>query len=304
MDKDGARLSHLDSLGLGAIELGSITLRPRAPGKTSCHYLFRERAIINNLGAPSVGAARVCLNIRRRKAGLTSKMGINLIPNLDAPDYNDIFIDTLRMVKLFRRVADFYVINISSPNMQDLRELQNYRSFASGMKILRKGMTSYKINAPLLVKFASDISDNQILDIVRGYDDGLYDGVVLGNSSLLRPHHMRKHDNIKGGLSGAPIKDISINTIRKASGYSGGKMPIIGVGGIMTGEDVYDKITSGSSLVQLHSALRILPIASTERSQNYISNLNEQLSKYLARDGFKSVSEAVGTAVRPLLVEI
>lgn len=304
MDKDGACLSYFDSLGLGAMEVGSITLRARAHGKTSCRYLFSEQAIINNLGAPSLGAARVCLDIRRRKADLDSKLGINLIPNLDASDYNDIFLDTLRMVKLFRRVADFYVINISSPNYQDLRELQNYRSFASGLKILRKGMASYKIDAPLLVKFATDISDIQILDIVKGYEEGLYDGVVLGNSSLWRPQNMRKYQNTKGGLSGAPIRDISNNTIRKACRYSKGRMPIVGVGGVMTGEDVYEKIVSGASLVQIHTALRILPIASVERAQKYISDISEQLSGYLDLDGFKSVDEAVGTAVQPLPVEI
>lgn len=299
MDKDATRLTHFDPLGFGAIEVGSITLRGRPRGKTNFNLLFAERAIINNMGAHSQGAARVRQNIRNSKSPLDSRLGINLIPNLDANEYDDIFHDLFRMIHLFRGVADYYVVNISSPNMKDLRELQDYHSFSEGLAIVNARMTDAGIKIPLYVKFGSDITEKQTAGIVKGYNEGLFTGVVIGNSSLIRPNRIQvKYKNVSGGLSGAPIADQATSAIAGAFRMSEGEMPIIGCGGVMQGHDVYEKIVHGASLVQLHSAMYVLPVASKENATKFVVNLNWQLSKCLERDGFKSVEEAVGTATQ------
>lgn len=301
MDKDGTRLSHFDSLGFGAIEVGSITLRERMPGRVSFNLLLSERAIINSMGAPSMGAARTRLNIRNHKKQLNSKLGINLIPNLDADEYDTVFSDTFRMIHLFRGAADFYVVNVSSPNMKDLRELQNYRSFSGGLKLIKRRMTSAGIQQPVFVKFACDMTQQQTVDAVRGFNEGLYAGVIIGNSSVWRPDRIQfKYKTTPGGLSGSPIAELSNNAISSAYRLSEGQMPIIGCGGILSAHAAYEKILSGASLVQLHSAMHILPIASQAKAFKFVADLNLQLSKYLLRDGFRSVSEAVGTATQAL----
>ncbi len=278
-DKDARMLAILPSLGFGFIEVGSITLRPQ-PGnpKPRMFRLPEHRALINRMGFNSKGAeaaARSLSAVRR-----TVPTGVNLGLNKDCPkdraaeEYAQTF-------SLLKDHGDYFVVNVSSPNTAGLRDLQEKRHLELILEAIQGRNAAKK---PLLVKMAPDLTDAQlddILDVATRWADG----VIATNTTIRRPGIPVQDFERQGGLSGEPLRALSLELIRKIRSRSA--LPIVGVGGIMSGADALDKILAGACLVQLYTGL-------IYRGPSAAPMILRELEASLRARGFKSVAEAVG----------
>ncbi len=258
LDKNADFIDEMAALGFGFIEVGTVTPRPQ-PGnpKPRLFRLPQSQAIINRMGFNNKGVDHLVGRIKKRR--YKGILGVNIGKNFDTPleraheDYQT----CLRKVYPY---ADYIVINISSPNTPGLRDLQ----FADGLKTLLDAMKSgqkflaelHSRRVPLLVKLAPDLDQEQIAglaDVLLQYE---MDGVVATNTTISRDAVAgQSHADEKGGLSGAPLTDKSTAIIRQLAEKLQGKLPIIGVGGIMRGTDAVDKVKAGATLVQLYTGL-------------------------------------------------
>merc|ERR1712136_307908 len=221
-------------------------------------------------------------------------LGVNLGKNKTSSSPID---DYVKGVEKFADVADYLVINVSSPNTPGLRDMQAKAvleelldSAIGQLQVMTKAGTR---RPPLLVKIAPDLTDNDIEDVVdvllkRNGPDGVA-GVIVSNTTITRPSTLKDVETAKeiGGLSGQPLKQLATNAIRRVFRASGGKLTIIGCGGISSGQDAYEKIRAGASLLQIYSALVF-------RGPPVVRAINRELSELLIADGFSSVEEAVG----------
>jgi dihydroorotate dehydrogenase len=198
--------------------------------------------------------------------------------------------DYTSLIRIIGAMADYYTINISSPNTPGLRNLQEPEFLSPLLTAVieerHKVCGDYPI--PILVKLAPDLTDEQMESIANVLLNLKIDGVILTNTTLFRPETLPTSFRAeKGGLSGQPLTDISTGVIRRFYALTHGKIPIIGVGGISSGNDAYTKIRAGASLVQLYSGLIF-------EGPNLIRKINKDLLKYLKADGFNHISEAIG----------
>lgn len=280
-DKDGKMTRSLPALGFGFLELGSITLKPQ-PGnpKPRIFRLPENGAIINRLGFNSEGAEAAAARLSRLPKSRVP-VGINLGLNADCPkeEAHKAYAKTFRVLKPY---GDYFVVNVSSPNTAGLRALQGKRELA---RILEAIQEDNKGRAPLLVKIDPDMPDDQLPDIVSTVSKSA-SGLIASNTTLTRPMPCPE---IRGGLSGQPLRELSTALIGKLFKLSGGKLPIIGVGGVFSGRDAYQKIRAGASLIQLYTGL-------VYHGPGVVRRIQRELAELLTAAGFKSVREAVGTA--------
>lgn len=283
-DKDCAMAAVLPALGFGFIEAGSITLNPQPGNPRPRLFRFPEtEAIINRMGFNSAGADAAA----RRLQALGSHrvpIGVNLGLNADCPKERS----PEAYAATFQRLADhgdYFVINVSSPNTAGLRALQERLHLE---RILDAIAAENKANAPVLIKLDCDMPDDQLPGIVALVQKKA-SGIVASNTTLSRPGG-GDYGDTRGGLSGAPLRGPATDFIRRLRRAAGGALTIIGVGGIFSGRDAYEKIRAGASLVQLYSAL-------IYRGPGVVSRIGQELLECLRRDGFSSVAEAVGSEV-------
>ncbi|WP_036169577.1 quinone-dependent dihydroorotate dehydrogenase [Massilia sp. 9096] len=262
LDKDGAYIDGLAALGFGSIEIGTVT--PRAQPGNPQPRMFRlpaARAIINRMGFNNGGVDAFVANVQasrfyQEKQGV---LGLNIGKNADTPIERaaDDYLECLRAVYPF---ASYVTVNISSPNTKNLRQLQD----ASELDVLLaqlKGEQSrladkYGRYVPLALKIAPDVDADQIRDIGAALLRHRIDGVIATNTTLMRRDvEGMRHATQQGGLSGAPVFDLSNIVIRALYKEVGDAIPIIGVGGILRGQDAAAKIQAGAQLVQLYSGL-------------------------------------------------
>jgi dihydroorotate dehydrogenase len=249
-DKDGELTRVLPSLGFGFLEIGSVTLRPQ-PGndKPRLFRLPEDEAIVNRMGFNSAGAEAVAENLKR--AGRCRvPLGINLGLNKECPkdDAPRQYAETFRALESF---GDYCVVNVSSPNTVGLRNLQERLAL---VRILEAIQAENAAKKPLLVKLSPDLSDEQLvplLEVVSRHASG----VIVSNTTLSREGLRYEGPELRGGLSGAPLRSRSTEMIAKVRDLTGGKLPIIGVGGIFYGSDAFEKLQAGASLVQLYTGL-------------------------------------------------
>ena len=258
LDKNGAYLDALAELGFGFIEVGTVTPRPQ-PGNPRPR-LFRlpeAQAIINRMGFNNLGVDALVENVKR--ARFRGILGINIGKNFDTPIERaaDDYLIGLRKVYAH---ASYVTINISSPNTKNLRQLQGGDELDA---LLGQLKTEQKMLAdlhgkyvPLAVKIAPDLDNGQIREIAALLMRHRMDGVIATNTTLSREgvEHLA-HGAESGGLSGAPLRDRSTAVIRQLAAELQGALPIIGVGGILSGKDAVEKIQAGATLVQLYSGL-------------------------------------------------
>ncbi len=282
-DKDCRMTEVLPSLGFGFLELGSITLRPQ-PGnpKPRIFRVPEVRGLINRLGFNSAGAEAAAERLRalpRRRVPL----GINLGLNKDCrpEDAPEAYARTFQALASF---GDYFAINVSSPNTAGLRALQHHRTLE---KILDAVQSENFAKKPLLVKLDSDISESELPPLLELLGRRV-SGVIASNTTVSRDQVPMEIREIRGGLSGAPLRERATKLIARIHSLTGGGLPIIGVGGVFTGRDAYEKIRAGASLIQLYTGLVYGGPATVRRMQR-------ELAGCLKRDGFRSVSEAVGT---------
>ncbi len=248
-DKDALAWRGLASLGFGHIEIGTVTPRPQ-PGnpRPRVFRLVQDQALINRLGFPSRGADFVARRLRGSMPnGLV--LGVNLGINKDTP-LERAAEDYAGLMEIFSPLADYLVINISSPNTPGLRQLEK-RTYLEGLL----GALTQRRSKPLLVKLSPDLNDQQLEEAVGILVDKKIDGVIATNTTVERPELRSRFASETGGLSGAPLVERSRQVAARIHKFTNGRLPIIAVGGIMSGADALAALDAGASLVQIFTGL-------------------------------------------------
>ena len=258
LDKNGNCIDGLAALGFGFIEIGTTTPLPQ-PGnpKPRLFRLPRANAIINRMGFNNDGVDKLVENVRR--ADYRGILGINIGKNAATPIEKaaDDYLICLRKVYAY---ASYVAVNISSPNTKHLRQLQGEEALNDLLAQLkveqRKLADTHGKYVPLVLKIAPDMEAEQIATIARLLMQHRIDGVIATNTTLSREGvENLPHAEESGGLSGAPVRDKSTGVIRQLAAELRGALPIIGVGGILSGVDAAEKIRAGAALVQIYSGL-------------------------------------------------
>ncbi len=291
LDKNAEAVAGLLKLGFGAIEVGTVTPQPQAGNPPPRVWRFtEERALINALGFPSQGAAAV----RRRLVGRAypGVVGINVGKNRSTPA-EEAAADYVAVIDALWDVADYFTINVSSPNTPGLRDLQRRETL---MGILRQVAEQNRRSArlhdgaerPILVKIAPDLTDDALDEVLGGIASGDAAGVVVSNTTIDHSLLGRKTNQLPGGLSGRPLKALALDMVRKARQRLGDSLPIIGVGGIENADDVIERMRAGASLVQIYTSFVFggpaLP-----------GVIVRDLLAFVEREGLRSINEIVGT---------
>ena len=293
-DKDGEAPDAALALGFGLVEIGSITPRPQ-PGnpRPRLFRLAEDRAVINRMGFNSRGhdfaAARLD---NRRHVGI---LGVNLGRNKES---DDAAADFAAGIARFGRLADYLVVNLSSPNTPGLRALQGKEPLEALLDRLAAARAKLPAGGPpLLVKIAPDLADDELADIAEVTRAKSVDGLIVGNTTLARPEGLRGRDKGEaGGLSGAPLFDLSTRVLARIYQLTGGKLPLIGCGGVASGAQAYAKIRAGATLVQLYTAL-------IYEGPGLVGRIKRDLTDLLKRDGFARLADAVGADAKPATAE-
>ena len=259
LDKNGAHVDALLALGFGFVEVGTVTPKPQAGNaKPRMFRLPQYNAIINRLGFNNDGVDALVRNVgrARRKHGL---LGINIGKNKDTPN-ESAESDYLFCLERVYPLADYITVNISSPNTAGLRELQEEQALRRLVSILREAQerlaAQHGKRVPMLVKVAPDLSDDDIDAAGRVLGDLGVDGVIATNTTVSRmavQNHRHAHET--GGLSGAPLMNKSTAVLRMLRTRLPENIPLIGVGGIVSGADAAKKMAAGASLVQVYTGL-------------------------------------------------
>lgn len=292
-DKDGEGVRGLTKIGFGFIEIGSVTPEPQ-PGnpKPRVFRLKEDKAVINRYGFNSEGHEAVYNRLKDRVTEQDNcLLGINLGKNKSSTDPIS---DYTQGVEKFSRLADYLVVNISSPNTPGLRDLQGKQKLQNLLDKVIERRDEMEVRKPLLVKIAPDLTDRDKEDIAAVVTSrkGYVNGLIISNTTVRRPPSLRNPSKTEeGGLSGPPVRDMSTKTIADMYRLLNGSIPIIGVGGVSSGQEAYKKIRSGASLVQLYTAL-------VYEGPPVVKKIKRELEELLRRDGFKSISEAVGADVK------
>jgi len=257
LDKNAQHIDALAQCGFGFIEVGTVT--PLAQPGNDKPRLFRlpaDNAIINRMGFNNAGVEELIRNVK--KSHRSCVLGINIGKNKDTPLENAVD-DYIFCMQRVYRYADYIAINISSPNTPGLRDLQHGEGLTSLLTQLKNKQVElaqqYQRYVPLAVKIAPDLDADEIQDIAQRLLSAEIDGVIATNTTNSRPASLKCKDlaGETGGLSGAPVFELSTHVLKQLVGALQGKMPVIAVGGISSPEDAQDKIDAGASLVQIYT---------------------------------------------------
>ena len=283
-DKNAEVYNPLFKLGFGFVEVGTITpLKQYGNSKPRVFRLVEDEALINRLGFNNHGADVVLDRIKsNKKLGL---LGINVGPNKDSSNrINDYLIG----LKTFHQVADYITINISSPNTENLRNFHEENKLLELLKSITKEKNDLKTKVPIVVKISPDIDENQINLISEILLENEINAIIISNTSELSRDllsDIQRHQ--KGGLSGKPIEKKSNILINKFYKLLKGKIKIIGVGGVDSGQAAYDKFLAGADFIQLYTGMVF-------KGPNIASIIKKDLKELLIRDGVKNFTEIIG----------
>jgi dihydroorotate dehydrogenase len=281
-DKNAEVPDPLLRLGFGFVEAGTVTPLPQSGNpRPRMFRLVEDRAVINRLGFNNQGLDVFVrrLRARARRPGI---VGANVGANKDAGDR---IADYERGVAAVRDHASYITVNISSPNTPGLRALQSRDALA---ELVERAMSARgESGPPLFVKVAPDLTDDDVRDIAEVALAGRIDGLIVSNTTIARPALRSRHAGEAGGLSGAPLLAPSTRVLRDFRAATGGRLPLIGVGGVASGADAYAKIRAGASAVQLYTGL-------VYGGPGLVASIKRELAGLLRRDGFRSVASAVG----------
>ncbi|KAL5273655.1 DHODH family protein [Megaselia abdita] len=299
-DKQGEAVEGLERIGFGIVEIGSITPFPQ-PGneKPRVFRLVEDKAIINRYGFNSDGHKVVFDRLKeiRMKSSLKGVLGINLGKNKTS---TDALRDYVEGVQLFGTISDYLVINVSSPNTPGLRDLQGKKDLENLLRGVLSARNKLPTNnkVPIFLKLAPDLTQQDIKDItsVISSKDCKVDGLIISNTTIdkTKLNSSEELTTQAGGLSGAPLKNRSTELIAQVYNLTGGKVPIIGVGGVFSGADAYEKIQAGASYVQLYTSL-------IYHGPPIVEKVKRELDEILKKDGFNNVKDAVGSNFKQFL---
>jgi len=279
-DKNARLPSILASLGFGHVEIGGVTAEPQ-PGnpRPRLFRLSADRALVNRMGFNNDGADRVAERLSRTPKPAVP-LGVNIGKSKSTP--LEEAADDYRYT--YERLADFgdyFVVNVSSPNTPGLRELQDRAPLEEILSSLQSAGA-----APLLVKLSPDLADPAVETAVDLADELDLDGIIATNTTIERPDSLSgRHRDEEGGLSGKPLERAATRQVRFVAERT--DRPVIGVGGVFTAQDAYEKIRAGASLVQLYTGF-------VYRGPGIARDINHGLLRLLERDGFDSITDAVG----------
>jgi len=283
-DKDAEVPEQMLSLGFGFVEVGTLTPRPQEGNPKPRLFRLREdEAVINRMGFNNRGQASAFDRLQQcsHSRGI---VGVNVGANKDSADR---IADYANGVRAMATVADYLTINISSPNTPGLRQLQDegaLRELLSAVQEFRPAK-----GPPIFLKVAPDLGEGEPDQIVRVALQHGIEGLIVANTTVSRPELKSRWAGEQGGLSGAPLKALALRALRDFRSASGGEIPLIGVGGIATAEDAWERIRAGASLLQLYSAM-------VYQGPDIAHRIALGLAALLEREGFASVGEAVGSA--------
>ncbi|MDB5054908.1 MAG: dihydroorotate dehydrogenase [Bacilli bacterium] len=291
LDKNAVAVPAFSSLGFGFMEVGTVT--PKAQPGNELPRSFRlpvDAALVNRMGFNNVGSEQLAANLH--KAGVYKiPIAVNIGKNkVTANEFAEE--DYRKCIRQLYRYGDFFVVNISSPNTPDLRNLQHgdelrklLAAVKDEMELQRKQLGGSE--KPVWVKIAPDVTDVELGFMVETIVESGVFGIIATNTTLSRQGLRHKHALEAGGLSGKPLTKRSTEVIRRIYTQTKGKLPIIGSGGIFTAEDAYDKIRAGASLIEVYTAL-------IYEGPGLIKRLNAGLVQLLRKDGYTNISQAVG----------
>lgn len=293
-DKNSTAVPGLGYYGLGFAEVGTVTPKPQYGNpKKRIFRITEDSALINRCGFNNKGIDHVTDSLSKYESFQPMLLGLNIGKNKDTDHISSDYLISLEKAHKISSI-DYFVVNISSPNTPGLRESQNKKNLDQLLNDLLSKMDSISIEKPLLVKIAPDLTNNQIRDIAdvitkkRPYKTKV-SGIILTNTTLSRPNESPDSDIYKetGGLSGRPLRDMSTKTISQFYKLTNGQIPIIGVGGVFSGQDAYEKIKAGASLIQLYTAI-------TYEGPPIVNKIKKELVDLLDNDKINTISDAVG----------
>jgi dihydroorotate dehydrogenase len=292
-DKNAEVAEVLAKFGFGFVEVGTVTPKPQSGNdKPRIFRLTQDRAIINRLGFNNLGAEVFAKNIARILSQISAPLGINIGKNKDT---ENALLDYLPLLEKFYEKASYITINISSPNTKNLRDLQNENQLDLFLSEIVKKKNQLKLlckkDVPILLKVAPDLAVSEQEKIAKVVIKNAIDGIIISNTTIFREPNLQSQNSAEsGGLSGAPLFQASNEVLKNFYRFTNGKIPLVGVGGISSALDAYEKIKCGASLVQIYSAF-------IYQGFGLVEKVKKELSELVKKDGFKNISQAVGVAV-------
>ena len=284
-DKNAEVYNSLFNLGFGFVEVGTITPKPQFGNpRPRVFRLEEDEALINRLGFNNNGSDDIYSRLKKNKQ--KGVLGINIGPNKDS---NDKIKDYLLCYKKFVNLADYITINISSPNTENLRNFHERKELGDLIEAISKEKKNTNSNVPIAVKVSPDLSQSQVGNIAEILIENKIEIIIVSNSTDRNRENLLNIDKLeKGGLSGKPIEKISNKIINDFYKLIGKKIKIIGVGGVDSAQGVYDKITSGATLVQLYTGM-------VYKGPGIASQINKELINILKKEGVNNISDIIGS---------
>jgi dihydroorotate dehydrogenase len=283
-DKNAEVLAPLAQSGFGFIEVGAATPRPQSGNpKPRLFRLTEDRAAINRFGFNNQGMEAIAQRLSQRPKDAV--IGLNLGANKDSDDRAG---DFARVLQHCGAHLDFATVNVSSPNTEKLRDLQGKAALTALLSGVIDTRNELERKIPVFLKIAPDLTADELRDIAEVAVETGIDAVITTNTTLSREGLQSAHKGEAGGLSGAPLFDASTRVLAQLSQLLDGQVPLVGVGGISSAEQAYAKICAGASAVQLYTAL-------VYHGLSLAGDIARGLDDLLARDGFDTVAQAVGS---------
>lgn len=254
-DKDGLAWRGLTSLGFGHIEVGTVTPQPQNGNqKPRIFRIPEEQAVINRMGFPGKGADFVVKQLSGASRSSSVILGVNIGKNKDTPN-DEAANDYVYLLEKFSPLVDYLTVNVSSPNTVGLRRLQARSYLEDLLKQLAAKRTKLQSPKPILVKLAPDLTEAELDDALAAIMGAGMEGVIATNTTIRRDGLCSSKGQEQGGLSGSPLTAKSLDFVEKIYSRAAGRLPIVGVGGIMKPEDAKAMLDAGASLIQLYTGL-------------------------------------------------
>jgi dihydroorotate dehydrogenase len=284
-DKNAAALGPLSRAGFGFVEVGAATPLPQ-PGnpRPRLFRLTEDRAAINRFGFNNDGADAIGRRLAQRTRTRVP-VGLNLGANKTSDNRAA---DFARVLALCGPHVDFATVNVSSPNTERLRDLQGPAALTALLVGVMEARATLPAPIPVFLKIAPDLAPDELAQIAEVALDSDLSGIIATNTTLSREGLKSASRSQQGGLSGAPLFEKSTGVLARLSKLTDGKLPLIGVGGISTAEQAYEKIRAGASAVQLYTAM-------VYEGLSLVPRIAQGLDALLARDGFANVAQATGS---------
>ena len=291
-DKNAAAIAGVAGLGGGFVEVGGVTPKPQAGNpRPRLFRLTPDRAAINRMGFNNDGADAVLQRLLKHRSKKSSDLplGVNMAANATSSDPAQDFVD---LVTLFAPAVDYLTIDVSCPNTENGQVFLDPSALENLLGRLNTAREETGAHPAMVAKLAPDLEAAHLTELIEIITAAGIDAITLCNTTTARPATLRSpHAAQRGGLSGAPLFEMSNEILRTVYRQTGGRVPLVGVGGIQSGADAYTKICAGASLVQVYTGL-------VYAGPGLIQGIKRDLAARLARDGYANISQAVGSEHR------